>query len=146
MWISRIIQRDFWKFWLFPSFLLQKPSFFDKNHKKWRFLQQKRVKSQNFQKSLCNSLEIHMKYLWSKFEVKRSFAAPENVFGVFWDILDFVKIREFPYILANFRPKNGWKMLTRHFLANFWLKSVVTQWVTYENTKKLYKMWKMGQK
>ena len=25
--------------------------------------------------------------------------------------------------------------LFRHFFANFWLKSVVTQWYTYENTK-----------
>ena len=77
-------------------------------------MQQKRVKNKHFQKSLCIILEIP--YLWSIFEDKRSFTALEKRFGLFCYISDFVKIREFPYNLANFwnfLPKKGWKKLVR---------------------------------
>ena len=65
----------------------------------------------------------------------------------FWDIRNFVKIREFSYILANFWAKNDWKMLTIHFLVNFFYWNLLQLNELHGKTlKKLLKMWKMGQK
>ena len=58
-----------------PLFYCRNLHFSIKIAKNEGFCSKKEGKNKKFQKSLCTILAIHMKYLWSKFEVKRSFAA-----------------------------------------------------------------------
>ena len=115
--LSWRLERDFSKFWFFaPFWVILDPKIAILTPRGWK-MTKKWVKNQNVEKPLWSLQDTSKEYLWSTFGVSRVFLAQESAFPWFWDILDFVKIREFPYI---FWPTFGLKMAEKCWLWTFW--------------------------